>query len=202
MPLDNSQVNNAILVFNFINKQWESIDTTDDANWNIANLIVAGKKSERAVYVVNTLGGLHKLDARVDAVDLLATEIPVEGQETTVAHDIPASVTTRQFTIGSMDRKRWNNFELHVQSSPDNASDLSITAELENIDAVVDLGTLSQLNSNSTLAPDEDVSVRGRIGNKRAYGMQVTLNNTTGRPRFRAIKVAGAESFRSTNKAI
>ena len=202
VPLDNSQVNNAILVFNFINKQWESIDTTDDANWNIANLIVAGKKSERAVYVVNTLGGLHKLDARVDAVDLLATEIPVEGQETTVAHDIPASVTTRQFTIGSMDRKRWNNFELHVQSSPDNASDLSITAELENIDAVVDLGTLSQLNSNSTLAPDEDVSVRGRIGNKRAYGMQVTLNNTTGRPRFRAIKVAGAESFRSTNKAI
>jgi len=202
VPLDGSQVNNAILVFNFINKQWESIDTTDDPNWNIANLIVAGKKSERAVYAVNTLGGLHKLDARVDAVDLLATEIPVEGQETTVAHDIPASVTTRQFTIGSMDRKRWNNFELHVQSSPDNASDLSITAELENIDAVVDLGTLSKLNSNSTLAPDEDVSIRGRIGNKRAYGMQVTLNNTTGRPRFRAIKVAGAEAFRSTNKAI
>jgi hypothetical protein len=202
VPLDGSQVNNAILIFNFINKQWESIDTTEDANWNIANLIVAGKKADRAVYAVNTLGGLHKLDARVDAVDLLATEIPVEGQESTVAHNIPASVTTRQFTLGSMDRKRWNNFELHVQSSPDNASDLSITAELENIDAVVDLGTLSQLNSNSTLAPDEDVSVRGRIGNKRAYGMQVTLNNTTGRPRFRAIKVAGAESFRSTNKAI
>jgi hypothetical protein len=202
VPLDGSQVNNAILIFNFINKQWESIDTTEDANWNIANLIVAGKKADRAVYAVNTLGGLHKLDARVDAVDLLATEIPVEGQESTVAHNIPASVTTRQFTLGSMDRKRWNNFELHVQSSPDNASDLSITAELENIDAVVDLGTLSQLNSNSTLAPDEDVSIRGRIGNKRAYGMQVTLNNTTGRPRFRAIKVAGAEAFRSTNKAI
>jgi hypothetical protein len=202
VPLDDSQVNNAILVFNFINKQWESIDTTEDANWNIANLIVAGKKAERAVYAVNTLGGLHKLDARVDAVDLLATEIPVEGQESTVVHSIPASVTTRQFTLGSLDRKRWNNFELHVQSSPDNASDLSITAELENIDAVVDLGTLSSLNSGTTLAPDEDVSVRGRIGNKRAYGMQVTLNNTTGRPRFRAIKVAGAEAFRSTNKAI
>ena len=202
VPLDGSQVNNAILIFNFINKQWESIDTTEDANWNIANLIVAGKKADRAVYAVNTLGGLHKIDARVDSVDLLATEIPVQGEEETVAHSIPASVTTRQFTLGSIDRKRWNNFELHVQSSPDNASDLSITAELENIDAVVDLGTLSQLNSNSTLAPDEDVSVRGRIGNKRAYGMQVTLNNTTGRPRFRAIKVAGAESFRSTNKAI
>lgn len=202
VPLDGSQVNNAILIFNFINKQWESIDTTEDVNWNIANLIVAGKKADRAVYVVNTLGGLHRLDARVDAVDLLATEIPVQGQEETVAHDIPASVTTRQFTLGTIDRKRWNNFELHVQSSPDNASDLSISAELENIDSTVDLGTLNSLNSNTNLAPDEDVSVRGRIGNKRAYGMQVTLNNTVGRPRFRAIKVAGAEAFRSTNKAI
>jgi len=202
VPLDGSQVNNAILIFNFINKQWESIDTTEDVNWNIANLIVAGKKADRAVYAVNTLGGLHKLDARVDAVDLLATEIPVEGQEETVAYDIPASVTTRQFTLGTIDRKRWNNFELHVQSSPDNASDFSISAELENIDSTVDLGTLNSLNSNTNLAPDEDVSVRGRIGNKRAYGMQVTLNNTVGRPRFRAIKVAGAEAFRSTNKAI
>ena len=202
VPLDGSQVNNAILIFNFINKQWESIDTTEDVNWNIANLIVAGKKADRAVYAVNTLGGLHKLDARVDAVDLLATKIPVQGQEETVAHDIPASVTTRQFTLGTIDRKRWNNFELHVQSSPDNSSDLSISAELENIDSTVDLGTLNSLNSNTNLAPDEDVSVRGRIGNKRAYGMQVTLNNTVGRPRFRAIKVAGAEAFRSTNKAI
>ena len=202
VPLDGSQVNNAILIFNFINKQWESIDTTEDVNWNIANLIVAGKKADRAVYAVNTLGGLHKLDARVDAVDLLATEIPVQGQEETVTHNIPASVTTRQFTLGTMDRKRWNNFELHVQSSPDNASDLSISAELENIDSTVNLGTLRDLNSGTTLAPDEDVSVRGRIGNRRAYGMQVTLNNTVGRPRFRAIKVAGAEAFRSTVKAI
>jgi hypothetical protein len=202
VPLDGSQVNNAILIFNFINKQWESIDTTAAADWNIANLIVAGKKSDRAVYAINTLGGLHRVDARVDAVDLLATEIPVQGQEVAVQYDIPASVTTRQFTMGTMNRKRWNNFELHVQSSVDNESDLSISAELENIDAVVELGTLNELNSGTNLAIDEDVSVRGRIGNKRAYGMQVTLNNTVGRPRFRGIKVGAAEAFRSTNTAI
>ena len=197
-----AQVNNAILIFNFINKQWESIDTTGAANWDIANLIVAGKKSDRAVYAVNTLGGLHRLDSRVDATDLLSTSIPVSGAEDEDPYDIPASVTTRQFTLGSMDRKRWNNLELHVQSSPDNASNLDISAELENIDATVDIGTLRALNSDTLLEPDEDVSVRGRIGNKRAYGMQVTLSNTVGRPRFRAIKVGGAEAFRSTNKAI
>jgi len=202
VPLDDSRVNNAILIFNFINKQWESIDTTNAPNWNIANLIVAGTKSDRAVYAVNTLGGLHRLDARVDAKDILATAIPVSGDEEEDPYDIPASVTTRQFTLGSMDRKRWNNLELHVQSSPDEASNLNISAELENLDTTIDVGTLSALNSNSVLAADEDVSVRGRIGNKRAYGMQVTLNNTVGRPRFRGIKVGGAEAFRSTNKAI
>ena len=199
---ETTQVNNAILIFNFINKQWESIDTTNAPNWNIANLIVAGTKSDRAVYAVNTLGGLHRLDARVDATDILATAIPVSGDEEEDPYDIPASVTTRQFTLGSMDRKRWNNLELHVQSSPDEASNLNISAELENLDTTIDVGTLSALNSNSVLAADEDVSVRGRIGNKRAYGMQVTLNNTVGRPRFRGIKVGGAEAFRSTNKAI
>ena len=204
VPLDGSQVNNAILIFNFINKQWESIDTVNSlaTGWNIANLIVAGKKSDRAVYAVNTLGGLHRLDARVGASDLLSTEIPVQGQEASVAYDIPAAVTTRQFTMGTMNRKRWNNFELHVQSSVDNESDLSISAELENIDAVVELGTLNELNSGTNLAIDEDVSVRGRIGNKRAYGMQITLNNTVGRPRFRGIKIGAAEAFRSTNTAI
>ena len=204
VPLDGSQVNNAILIFNFINKQWESIDTVNSlaTGWNIANLIVAGKKSDRAVYAVNTLGGLHRLDARVGASDLLSTEIPVQGQEASVAYDIPAAVTTRQFTMGTMNRKRWNNFELHVQSSVDNESDLSISAELENIDASVNLGTLNELNSGTNLAIDEDVSVRGRIGNKRAYGMQITLNNTVGRPRFRGIKIGAAEAFRSTNTAI
>ena len=202
VPLDNSRVNNAILIFNFINKQWESIDTTNAPNWNIANLIVAGKKSDRAVYAVNTLGGLHRLDARVDATDILATEIPVNGTEPEDTYSIPASVTTRQFTLGSMDRKRWNNLELHVQSSTDQSSNLDISAELENLDTTVDIGSLRSLNSDSVLEPNEDVSVRGRIGNKRAYGMQVTLNNTVGRPRFRGIKVGGAEAFRSTNKAI
>jgi hypothetical protein len=202
VPLDGSQVNNAILIFNFINKQWESIDTTNAPNWDISDLIVGGKKSDRAVYAINSQGGVHRLDARIQAKDLLATTIPVSGVEAEEPYDIPASVTTRQFTLGSMDRKRWNNLELHVQSSVDEASDLSISAELENLDTTVDLGSLSALNSGTTLGSDEDVSVRGRIGNKRAYGMQVTLNNTVGRPRFRGIKVGGAEAFRSTNTAI
>ena len=202
VPLDGAIVNNAILIYNFIKKQWESIDTTKAPNWNVANLIVAGKKSNRAVYAINTLGGVHRLDARAGGKDILATTIPVSGEEDSERFDIPASVTTRQFTLGSMDRKRWNNLELHVQSSVDESSDLSISAELENVDDTINIGTLAELNSGAVLGIDEDVSLRGRIGNRRAYGIQITLNNTVGRPRFRAIKIGGAQAFRSTNPAI
>ena len=197
-----ARVNNAILIFNLINKQWESVDTTSAPNWDISNLIVAGKKADRAVYAINSLGGLHRLDARVDASDLLSTSIPVSGAEAEDPYTIPASVQTRQYTLGNLDRKRWNNFDLHVQSSLDSASNFNINAELENIDASIVLGTLNSLNSNQNLQPNEDVSIRGRMGNRRAYGVQFKLDNIVGRPRLRAIKVAGAEAFRSINRAI
>jgi hypothetical protein len=201
-----------------------------------------------------------------------------------------------------MERKKWKEFDLHVQSSDDYRSDLTITAETENPDAEFDLGTLSSFdlqkvqesvtllgfsdenvngtytfteeldlgtpayvynkgsrslrwipispvlqvknesgsdiyygfspstspalsdgsfidatNGNpvsgsstytqggdsvpTTLAEGEDVSIRGRIGNRRGYGLQFTFNNTTGRPRIRAIEADGSASFRSTTTA-
>ena len=197
VPTGSSTVNNTILVFNFINKQWESVDSTSDVDWDIENLIVAGKKGDRAVYAVNALGGLHRVDARPDGVDRLATTIPVQGAQEGVIYSIPAEVTTRQFTFNDFGRKRWSEFEMHVQSSASEQSDFDISAEVENIDAEVDLNTLSSYIDGS-LDIDEDVSIRGRIGNRRGYGIQFTINNTQGRPRVRGIKVSGAPASRST----
>ena len=197
VPTGSSTVNNTILVFNFINKQWESVDSTSDVDWDIKNLIVAGKKGDRAVYAVNALGGLHRVDARPDGVDRLATTIPVQGEQDGVIYSIPAEVTTRQFTFNDFGRKRWSEFEMHVQSSASEQSDFDISAEVENIDAEVNLNTLSSYIDGS-LEVDEDVSIRGRIGNRRGYGIQFTINNTQGRPRVRGIKVSGAPASRST----
>ena len=104
------------------------------------------------------------------------------------------------FTVGSIDRKKWNNFEIHLQSSENNVSNATLSAITENIDAEINLGTISDLNGGE-LAVDEDVSLRGRFGNKRAYGLQFKLETTKGRPRLRALKVAGGITFRNTQKA-
>jgi hypothetical protein len=197
VPLDDATKNNAILVYNFLNQQWESLDTTNNVNWDIEGLIVAGDGSDRGVYAINQLGGIHRLDYRVDGVDRIVTAIGEEANGV----DIEAAITTRQYTLGSMDRKKWKEFDMHVQSSDTNDSDLSIQVETENPDATTVIGTLSSFNG-SVLPAGEDVSIRGRIGNKRGYGIQFTFNNTTGRPRIRAIEVDGSATFRSTNKAI
>ena len=104
--------------------------------------------------------------------------------------------------MGETDRKKWNTFEIQVESSPERASDFNITAETENIDYNLNLGSLSSANGGTQLDAGEDVSIRGRIGNSRAYGIQLTINNTSGRPRIKSIKTTGALAFSSTNRAI
>jgi len=194
-------LNNKVIIYNFLNKQWESIDSVDStAGFDFDNLIVAGDGLTRGVYAINTFGGVHKLDARADAIDVITADPSTVGLART--YNIPAQITTRQFTLQAIDRKKWNSFELATQSSPERSSDFTISAETENIDYNLSLGNLSERLNGNPLLQGEDVSIRGRIGNSRAYGIQFNINNITGRPTIRSLQVTGAQAFRSTNTAI
>jgi hypothetical protein len=196
VPLDNSTTNNALLIYNFINKQWESIDSIDDPDWEYSELTVAGQGDKRGVYAINRNGGVHQYESRSDDRDRYIVQVG----GTITDNQLASSATTRMFNLNSLDRKKWNNFDLHIQSSESNTSNADLQAITENIDDIIDLGSISDLNG-SDLAIDEDVSLRGRFGNRRAYGLQFKLTTTKGRPRLRALKVAGATSFRSLDKA-
>ena len=197
VPLDDALRNNAILIYNFLNKQWESIDSVDSTDWDIENLIVAGEGSNRGVYAINRLGGIHKVDARLQGDDLI--NVSIGGSNKT--KDVKGSITTRQYTFGNMSRKNWKEFQMHIESSADNASNFDLSAETENPDGTFTLGTLNSFNGNANLGAAEDVSIRGRIGNRRGHGIQFTVNNTQGRPRIRSLQTQGSTSFRSTQKA-
>ena len=80
------------------------------------------------------------------------------------------------------------------------SSEADITVITENPDfneKLTDIRTLY----GSSIPPGEDVSIRGRIGSRRGYGIQLKFNNTTGRPRFQSLEVNGAPAFRSINTA-
>jgi len=194
VPLDGANKNNAILIYSFLNNQWESIDTVNNTDWDVSNLLIAGSGDARGVYAINELGGIHRLDYRSDGQDRVITS--VGGGDLT--YNVRASMTTRQYTMGTMGRKKWQEFDIHIQSDTYYRSDLTIGCETENPDAVFTLGTLSSYNNEETLAENEDISIRGRIGNQRGYGLQFTINNTSGRPRIRNIETYGSAAFRST----
>jgi hypothetical protein len=193
LPLDTSTTNNAILVYNFLNRGWESIDTVSDANWEITDLFVGGEGGDRGLYCVSSTGGVHRLEHRdIDAEDNVVTQI---GGSATLK-DIVSSCTTRMFTYGVTDRKKFNNFELQVESAPSLTSDVTITAEGENIDQTVSLGSISD-RLGGVLDANEDASIRGRLGQPRSYGLQFTFTPTVGRPRIRTIKVSASVTNRA-----
>jgi hypothetical protein len=197
VPLDNSTENNAILIYNFLNQQWESIDTVNATGFHITNMFVAGDGQDKGVYVVNDLGGINLLESRVDGKDNVTTVIGGTVQ----TPQVPGVAKTRQFTFNNLDRKKWRSFEMHVESSADLDSNFDIDAELENLDRNLEVGTLRSFNGDTLLQAGSDVSIRGRLGNPRAYGIQLDINNTVGRPKLRAVSVDGIESFRAVDKA-
>jgi hypothetical protein len=184
IPLDASTTNNAILVFNFLNQGWESLDTIDQDGWNINNIIRAGSGGPNKLYAINSFGGIHILNERVDDVD----NIVLTPGGSTASYYIESELTTRQYTQGVMDRKRFNSYELQAESSTTNASDANLTLETENPDSIKILESISTV-IGEVLPVAEDVSIRARLGNVRGYGAQLTITPTQGRPKIRTLKL-------------
>jgi hypothetical protein len=184
VPLDASTVNNAILIYNFLNGGWESLDMTGQTGWSISNFVVAENSGFASLYTISPSGSIHKVDGREDGNDRLSLFAGVPA----AIYPIGSNVTTRQYSYGTMDRKKFNSYELHIESSSSESSNSTIYAEVENPDSSTFLGFLSSI-LGSNLAVGEDASVRGRIGNKRGYGIQMTVAPTNGRPKLRAVKV-------------
>ena len=185
VPLDTSTENNAIFIYNFLNQGWESLDIIEQNGWNVREFIRAGAGGLNSLYVVNKDGGIHILDYREDDRDVVNLQIG----GTATSYPINSELKTRQYTGGTMDRKRFNSFELQAQSSDSNVSDVQISFLTENPDSSEFLDSLATM-LGETLPISEDASARGRVGNVRGYGGQFVLAPTIGRPKIRTIKIA------------
>ena len=183
---------NSIIVYNFLNKAWESVDTVDDVNFDITNLIVAGEGAYRGVYSVGSNGTLTSIYVEFYKNNELDSDIIYSGaSQTAILKNIKSSLTTRQFNLNSIDRKKWNAFEIVSQGVGNYGSSVNVAAEFENTDKTVNnLATIS-------IPAKEGISTRGRIGNHRAYGMQMTLSADLYRFQIRILKLTAGFTFKS-----
>ena len=184
IPLDASTVNNAILIYNFLNQGWESLDTINQNGWDIQNFLVVDSGGLSKLYTVSSSGSIHIIDERSTGNDRLSIFAGVPA----FIYPISSEVTTRQYTFGQLGRKKFSTYELHVESSESESSNASILIEIENPDETIYVGNLSQL-IGGRLPVGEDASARGRIGNKRGYGAQLAIAALSGRMKLRAVKL-------------
>jgi hypothetical protein len=201
--------NNALLVYNFLTQEWESIDSINSSpQFEYKNLLVAGLGKNRGLFCVNSDGGIHQIagDESVfppvtkQGLDNVVTQIGASQSEIS----IKGVLKSRMYTFGDLGRKKYSNFDVQAEGG-DVVSDFSLKVQTENIDIELDNSTALLGSASDFLGKkipiNEDVAIRGRIGNLRAYGAQFQIENTEGRPSIKTIKTLGTQTFRSTNPA-
>ena len=183
---------NAIIVYNFINGGFESIDQVNSTEFAIRDLIVAREGAQNALYLTTEEGGVHKVDGFEggDVVSLTA------GQAQSETIQVVSQLTTRQYDADSMDRKTFSRAELHLKSNTGFSTDGNIQFITEDPDSTTESTSISTL-LGSNLPDSEEASVRLRV-NKRGFGVQADFQPTNGRPYLRSAKVDARITDRST----
>lgn len=187
--------NNTILIFNFLNKAWESVDTFGANDFTIKNIIVGSAAERNSIYAVSSLGGLHELEAAETSNDIL-----VSG-DTPTSFFIDSSLTTRGYALGNLDRKRFTDGQITMQCVNGGLGEYNIAFAAEDPDNNQEIGTTTNFLGGEVLGTgstneDETGNIRFRLGGIRGYLGTLTLTRTIGSPKITSIRVTGSVTNR------
>jgi hypothetical protein len=200
VPLDSvaggndARGNNAVLIYNFLNKGWESLDTYGDSRFLIKNFITASAGVRNNLYAVSANGGLHQIDASDSSTDRLS----VTNESTdVVTPTINSYVTSRGYDFKTLERKRFTDAQVQMQNLSGETGEYDIAFATEDPDSAESIGTTTtflggQVLSPSTAGEAETASIRCRLGGQRGYTGTITLTRTIGSPKIHSIQVAGS----------
>jgi len=194
---DDAQGNNSILVFNFLNKGWESLDTYGSSGFLITDFVTAGAGVRNDLYAVSSSGGIHKMEAADSQNDSISAEF---GSTTIDVEPINSSLTTRGYDLGTQERKRFTDFQTQMQSFPAGSpSTFNVSFSTEDPDNAFPVGSTNDLigDLSNTNQEEETANVRGRLGGLRGYTGTMILTRTSGSPKVHSVKISGAVSNRA-----
>jgi len=192
VPLDSSVDNNAVLVYNFILKQWESVDTYP-AGFDVFAFAIAKKDNQRRLFGVDTDQGVFLME-QLNWDEYRNWEIgdPNAGEPilpfyipTTLStasfplNAINSILKTRRYSFNSIGDKRYSTIESEFIC--DAGSQVLTTAETFNPDTITNIDTFG---SEFT----EDTARRIPI-RKIGTGLQVQYTSTNLRPSIRSVYV-------------
>lgn len=185
--------NNAVLVYNFLNKGWESIDTYGNNQFVITDYITASGGVRNNLYTVTSNGGLHQMEYAESINDRLSVS---NLNNAVVTPQIAASLTSRGYNFASLERKRFTDTQIQMQNLAGETGEYNILFAAEDPDFAATIGTTSTL-LGGMLTPSianeaETATIRCRIGGVRGFTGTLILNRTQGSPKIHSIMVAGS----------
>ena len=202
VPLDSSVDNNAILVYNFILRQWESVDTYP-AGFDVFDFVVAKKDNQRRMYGVDTDKGIFLMEQLdVDEYQdwavgdpnagepLLPFYLPATLEALSFPHNsINATLKTRRYSFNSIGDKRFSTAE--VEMVADAGSQVQTIAEVYNPDISTTIDTFSAQFT-------EDSARRNGI-RKIGTGIQLQFVSSTLRPSIRSAYIYATVQKQTNN---
>ena len=190
VPLDGSTVNNTVLVYNFLNKAWESVDTYNAAQ-AIEKFVVAKRGNRRRLFMVDKNEGIFLLE-ELEYDEFNATAPGVTGTPVLPFY-IPATLTalsfppitiaaeliTRAYTFQTSREKRFSSLTVDAA--------FTAGANLQTTFITVNPDFNTVINSYGSPL-DEDATLRLPV-RKSGYYSQVKFNALNLRPSVRSVTV-------------
>ena len=182
VPLDSSVDNNCVLVYNFILKNWESVDTYP-AGFDVFSFAVGKKDNQRRLYGFDTDAGIFLLeDLEYDeygastGTPVLPFYIPaLLSSSAFTPNHIQGELKTRLYTHDVLRDKRFSTIEVDLVCEP--ASQISTYVETINPDTT----TLVDVYGS----PTTEDSTRRLAVRKIAYGLQACFTTNSLRTSIR-----------------
>lgn len=192
VPLDSSTVNNAVIVYNFINKAWESVDTYP-TGFDIKNFHVAKNGNRRRLFAIDQNEGVFLMEnlnwdeygnatgtpMLDDPLFKLDTVGATLSSSTFSSHAIQALLKTRAYAFETNKEKRFSSVQ--IDTSMPTGADVDISLDVVNPDSTTVL-------KNFYATSDEDYLIR-LPARKSGYYSQVNFTVNAYRPSIRSTTI-------------
>ena len=197
VPLDNSQVNNYVFVYNLTNQMWESVDTYP-ANFNAKGILSAIKDNQSKMLFWTQVNGLYlseELD--VDQFGNTVNGVSINNgvslpftliEEQYENQPIAGFAKTRRYIFGTLEDKRFVSGSLDMLFEGNGSAVTSAVTYNPDTIKTVDIST-----SNYTEDKTRNFPIR-----KVATGCDLEINTTSGRPIIRSIGIEATIVGRNT----
>jgi hypothetical protein len=193
-PANPTARNNRIIIYNNLNKNWESIDIYP-AGLNADNLVVASYQFQKRLFILTNFAGALQfggvfLTEEIEGGDFytnaaagvaLPFSMPADLNAGSQLIQIPAFVRTREFTMDSLSEKRFSRGEFQFNNVQQDT--VAIFATMHDPDSTQEiLGYQFSGNSDGTLRPR--IAMRGSSAD-------FTIQFSSGRPALKGVTIYG-----------